>query len=183
MSEATRASECTRASKELAQAKAQVKKTVLQMEAIKEFKEGLQTNKLKGLLYKFDYVYEHWKVRVKIIEKYVINKAPLSILQENVDAIEKDQEESPKSQVRRFEVPQDCSTSYIYLKEKLRSLFGQELGNSGINITWKDQENDTITIESDDELLIAMQEMKGPVYKFCIFPSKVKFFFSHSILV
>ena len=94
-----------------------------------------------------------------------------------VSLIEKDQEESPKSQVRRFEVPQDCSTSYIYLKEKLRSLFGQELGNSGINITWKDQENDTITIESDDELLIAMQEMKGPVYKFCIFPSKVRFFF------
>ena len=100
-----------------------------------------------------------------------------------VSLIKKDQEESPKSQVRRFEVPHDCSTSYIYLKEKLRSLFGQELGNSGINITWKDQENDTITVESDDELLIAMQEMKGPVYKFCIFASKVRLFFSQSILI
>ena len=58
-----------------------------------------------------------------------------------VSLTEKDQE-STKSQVRRFEVPQDCSTSYIYLKEKLRSLFGQELGHSGINITWQDQDND-----------------------------------------
>jgi len=77
-----------------------------------------------------------------------------------------------KCQVRRFEVPQDCSTSYIYLKEKLRSLFGQEIGHSGIHITWQDQENDIVTVESDEELLIAMQEMKGPVYKLNIVPSK-----------
>ena len=83
-------------------------------------------------------------------------------------------QESSKSQVRRFEVPQDCSTSYIYLKEKLRSLFGQELGNSGIKITWKDQDDDIITIESDEELIIAMHEMKGPIYKFCIESLKVK---------
>jgi len=88
-----------------------------------------------------------------------------------VTLTEKDQEFS-KSQVRRFEVPQDCSTSYIYLKEKLRSLFGQELGNSGIKITWKDQDDDIVTIESDEELLIAMHEMKGPIYKFCIEPLK-----------
>jgi len=81
-----------------------------------------------------------------------------------------------KCQVRRFEVPQDCSTSYIYLKEKLRSLFGQEIGHSGIHITWQDQENDIVTVESDEELLIAMQEMKGPVYKLNIVPSKVRFF-------
>jgi len=88
-----------------------------------------------------------------------------------VSLIEKDQESS-KSQVRRFEVPQDCSTSYIYLKGKLRSLFGQEFGNSGIIITWQDQDDDIVTVESDEELLIAMQEMKGPVYKFCVVPSK-----------
>jgi len=81
-------------------------------------------------------------------------------------------QESSKSQVRRFEVPQDCSTSYIYLKEKLRSLFGQELGNSGIKITWKDQDDDIVTVESDEELFIAMHEMKGPIYKFCIEPLK-----------
>jgi hypothetical protein len=78
-----------------------------------------------------------------------------------------------KSQVRRFEVPQDCSTSYIYLKEKLKSVFGQELlGNSGFNITWQDHEGDIVTVETDEELLIALNELKGPVYKFNLVPSK-----------
>merc|ERR1711971_1205774 len=78
-----------------------------------------------------------------------------------------------KSQVRRFEVPQDCSTSYVYLKEKLRSVFGQELlGNSGFNITWQDHEGDIVTVETDEELLIALNELKGPVYKFNLVPSK-----------
>ena len=80
-----------------------------------------------------------------------------------------------KSQVRRFEVPQDCSTSYVYLKEKLRSVFGQELlGNSGFNISWQDHEGDIVTVETDEELLIALNELKGPVYKFNIVPSKVR---------
>jgi len=79
-----------------------------------------------------------------------------------------------KSQVRRFEVPQDCSTSYVYLKEKLRSVFGQELlGNSGFNISWQDHEGDIVTVETDEELLIALNELKGPVYKFNLVPSKV----------
>merc|ERR1711971_1089657 len=77
-----------------------------------------------------------------------------------------------KSQVRRFEVPQDCSTSYVYLKEKLRSVFGTELlGNSGFNITWQDHEGDIVTVETDEELLIALNELKGPVYKFNLVPS------------
>ena len=80
-----------------------------------------------------------------------------------------------KSQVRRFEAPQDCSTSYVYLKEKLRSVFGQELlGNSGFNISWQDDEGDIVTVESDEELLIALNELKGPVYKFNLVPSKVR---------
>jgi len=70
--------------------------------------------------------------------------------------------------VRRFEVPQDCSTSYLYLKEKLRSIFSDELGASGFTITWQDQEEDIVSVESDEELIIAMQELKGPVYKFTV---------------
>jgi len=77
-----------------------------------------------------------------------------------------------KSQVRRFLVPQDCSTSYVYLKEKLRSVFGQEIVNSGFDISWQDNEEDIVTIESDEELLIAMNELEGPVYKFNLVPSK-----------
>ena len=79
-----------------------------------------------------------------------------------------------KSQVRRFLVPQDCSTSYVYLKEKLRSVFGQEIANSGFDISWQDHEEDIVTIESDEELLIAMNELEGPVYKFNLVPSKVR---------
>ena len=79
-----------------------------------------------------------------------------------------------KSQVRRFLVPQDCSTSYVYLKEKLRSVFGQEIANSGFDISWQDNEEDIVTVESDEELLIAMNELEGPVYKFNLVPSKVR---------
>merc|ERR1712018_635494 len=66
-----------------------------------------------------------------------------------------------KSQVRRFVVPEDCSTSVVYLREKLRGLFGP----SNLSISWQDEDGDTIVIESDEELTIAVQEMAGPVYK------------------
>ena len=71
-------------------------------------------------------------------------------------------------------MPQDCSTSYVYLKEKLRSVFGQEIANSGFDISWQDNEEDIVTVESDEELLIAMNELEGPVYKFNLVPSKVR---------
>jgi len=85
-------------------------------------------------------------------------------------------EKDPKSQIRRFEVPQDCSTSYIYLKEKLRSIFPQELENSGFKITWQDQEGDIVTVDTDEELFIAMNEIEGPVFKFDIVPLKVRYY-------
>merc|ERR1712018_82598 len=66
-----------------------------------------------------------------------------------------------KSQVRRFVVPEDCSTSVVYLREKLRGLFGP----TNLSISWQDEDGDTIVIESDEELTIAVQEMAGPVYK------------------
>jgi len=84
-------------------------------------------------------------------------------------------EKDPKPQIRRFEVPQDCSTSYIYLKEKLRSIFPQELENSGFKITWQDQEGDIVTVDTDEELFIAMNEIKGPVFKFDIVSLKVRY--------
>merc|ERR1711963_277441 len=68
-----------------------------------------------------------------------------------------------KSQVRRFVVPQDCSTSLVYLKEKLRSIFGPTLGN--FRLSWKDEDGDEVIIETDEELMIGLQEMKGPLYK------------------
>merc|ERR1712047_46895 len=72
-------------------------------------------------------------------------------------------ETKSKSQVRRFVVPQDCSTSLVYLKEKLRSIFGPTLGT--FRLSWKDEDEDDVIIETDEELMIGLQEMKGPLYK------------------
>merc|ERR1712110_984956 len=72
-----------------------------------------------------------------------------------------------KSEVRRFVVPQDCSTSMVYLKEKLRSIFGRQLEN-GMKITWRDEDGDDVCIESDEELVIALHEMTGPLYKLAV---------------
>ena len=72
-------------------------------------------------------------------------------------------EDPSKSQVRRFVVPQDCSTSLVYLKEKLRSIFGSTLSN--FRLSWRDEDQDDVIIETDEELIIALQEMKGPLYK------------------
>merc|ERR1712018_942449 len=66
-------------------------------------------------------------------------------------------------EVRRFVVPQDCSTSLIYLKEKIRTIFN--LGRSTCKVSWKDEDGDDVTIETDEELLIDLQELNGPVYK------------------
>ena len=49
-----------------------------------------------------------------------------------------------------------------YLIFKFRSLFGKQLEN-GMKITWRDEDGDDVSIESDEELLIALHEMKGKV--------------------
>merc|ERR1712213_292051 len=68
-----------------------------------------------------------------------------------------------KLEVRRFVVPQDCSTSLVYLKEKIRNIFN--LGRSDCKVFWIDEDNDHVAIETDEELVIALQELDGPVYK------------------
>merc|ERR1712018_1108937 len=72
-------------------------------------------------------------------------------------------ENGEKSEVRRFVVPQDCNSSLIYLKEKIRTIFN--LGRSNCKVSWQDEDNDDVSIETDEELLIALQELVGPVYK------------------
>jgi len=71
------------------------------------------------------------------------------------------QDQEAKEQVRRFVIPQDASSSLVYLREKLRSIFGSQFSQ----IHWLDEENDQVIIDSDEELMIALHEMKGPVYK------------------
>ena len=39
------------------------------------------------------------------------------------------------------------------------------MGRSTCKVSWRDEDCDDVTIESDEELLIALQELNGPVYK------------------
>ena len=72
----------------------------------------------------------------------------------------------PALEVRRIGIDRDVSTSYTYLKEKLVSVF-PVLGRtkSQYSVIWQDEENEWITIRTDEELVIALTEMAGPVYK------------------
>merc|ERR1712018_238599 len=86
-------------------------------------------------------------------------------------------ENGEKSEVRRFVVPQDCSSSLIYLKEKIRTIFN--LGRSNCKVSWKDEDNDDVTIETDEEMLIALQELVGPVYKLQVVRTEADFVPDH----
>ena len=72
----------------------------------------------------------------------------------------------PALEVRRIGIDRDVSTSFAYLKEKLASVF-PVLGRTKAkySVLWQDDENEWITIRSDEELVIALTEMAGPVYK------------------
>jgi hypothetical protein len=72
----------------------------------------------------------------------------------------------PALEVRRIGIDRDVSTSYAYLKEKLVSVF-PILGRTKnqYSVIWQDEENEWITIRTDEELVIALTEMAGPVYK------------------
>jgi sequestosome 1 len=70
-------------------------------------------------------------------------------------------------EVRRFVIDRDVSSSLNYLQEKLITIFPALL-RKDFKLTWTDDEGDRVTIRSDDELIIALTEMKGPIYKLAI---------------
>lgn len=74
---------------------------------------------------------------------------------------------SVDSEVRRFVIDRDVSTSLTYLREKLSAVY-PTLRRKDFKLTWQDEEGDKVTIRSDDELVIALTEMKGPVYKLTV---------------
>ena len=76
---------------------------------------------------------------------------------------------TPKGQAlegRLVGIDRHVSTSFFYLKEKLTRVF-PVLGRTKTkcSVVWQDEENEWITIRSDEELVIALTEMAGPVYK------------------
>jgi len=67
-------------------------------------------------------------------------------------------------EVRRFLVSKEAHGNFQHLGGKLLSVF-PILGSQKFSVFWKDNEGDDITITSDEDLLIALGEMDGPLYK------------------
>jgi len=79
----------------------------------------------------------------------------------------KDAENGGENEVRRFVVDRDVSTSFTYLQEKLCAVFPQ-LKQKTFSVSWTDEDGDSVTIGLDEELIIALTEMPGPVYKLVV---------------
>ena len=67
-------------------------------------------------------------------------------------------------EVRRFDVDQHIGTSLTSLQKMLASVY-PNLGLKRYRLTWIDSDGDKVSIGSDVELLTALAEMKGPVFK------------------
>merc|ERR1711963_1268300 len=74
---------------------------------------------------------------------------------------------SEEQEVRRFVIDKNVSTSYEYLLEKLRVVFPQIQGSS-FTVAWTDEDGDLVNVSSDEELIIALTEMAGPLYKLTV---------------
>ncbi|XP_045481305.1 sequestosome-1 isoform X2 [Harmonia axyridis] len=62
------------------------------------------------------------------------------------------------SEVKRFFVDHDTVTSFIFMEEKLKSIF-PGLRNCDFKINWKDADGDLISISSDEDFITALTEM------------------------
>merc|ERR1712226_76015 len=76
----------------------------------------------------------------------------------------KDPSQGEETEVRRFVVDKEVSTSLIYIKEKLVSVF-PVLAEKLFSVSWTEEDGDAITIDTDEELILALTELAGPVYK------------------
>jgi len=67
------------------------------------------------------------------------------------------------TEARRFSVD-DASviTNFLFMKEKIQTVF-PVLREAVYKVTWKDSDNDEITITSDEDLIMAYTEMVTPV--------------------
>merc|ERR1739838_272539 len=79
----------------------------------------------------------------------------------------KDSNDGGENEVRRFVVDKEVSTSFTYLQEKLCAVFPQ-LKLKIFSVSWTDEDGDTVTIGMDEELIIALTEIPGPVYRLVV---------------
>jgi len=77
-------------------------------------------------------------------------------------------QQGTEDEVRRFIVNEDESKSLSFMREKLGKIYQQLNGKRNVSIHWLDSEGDKITIKDDDELITALKEMCGPVYKLIV---------------
>ena len=62
-----------------------------------------------------------------------------------------------KIEVRMFVDSEDCSSSLLYVKERIRDIFVNKLGHGEkLKIYWKDKDGDFIRVTNDEELLIGL---------------------------
>jgi len=78
------------------------------------------------------------------------------------------QEGNEPNEVRRFVVDREVSTSFTYLQEKLVTVFPSLGADVQFSVSWTDLDGDKVIIASDEELIIALTEMTGPVYKLAV---------------
>merc|ERR1711935_536032 len=74
------------------------------------------------------------------------------------------------TEVRRFGVDKDVSSSFTYLKEKMAIVFPSLGPAAEFSVSWTDSDRDMVTIATDEELIIALTEMVGPLYKLHVTP-------------
>jgi len=72
-----------------------------------------------------------------------------------------------KEEVRRFVLSKTVSTSFTDIKQKLFVVI-PKLEEKTFDITWTDNDGDNVTIDSDEELVLALNEMSGPLYKLAV---------------
>jgi len=61
-------------------------------------------------------------------------------------------------------VDKGISTSLHNIREKLTSVF-PKLDDLIFSVCWRDEEDDCVSIDTDEELVLALTQMTGPVYK------------------
>lgn len=70
-------------------------------------------------------------------------------------------------EIRRFSVDHDVSSSYEYLRKKVAAVF-PDLSEENFHLQWHDSDGDLIWFNSDEELIEALSEHQGGLFKLMI---------------
>jgi len=70
-------------------------------------------------------------------------------------------------EIRRFSVDHDVSSSYEYLRKKVATVF-PDLSEENFHLQWHDSDGDLIWFNSDEELIEALSEHQGGLFKLMI---------------